>query len=414
MNIQSKKASAVNMLTRVNDLVQPKLKDSERSGLPGWTYFNEEAMELEKEHLFRRCWQLLGHVNDIPEPGDYLTFDIAGERAIAVRGKDGRVRCFHNVCRHRGSRVVADKRGSCKSAIVCPFHGWAYNLDGTLRGAPAPRSLPDLDPETHGLPKLEHEIFHGYVFVRFKSGPQPSVADMLKSYEPLFVLHRAAETVPISRCWEAEMPANWKAVRDVDNEGYHVPIAHPALYDLYGRQYVDELPGGGVSRSVGRFDSVRSKRWSVRHYKTLRPASGKTLGDEAQNWTYIGMFPNLVFVFYPEQIGYYQEWPISVQRTFQRGSFYGLRDDRRDMKLARYLAFRIERETTREDHQLIVWSCEAMKSSAFPGIILSDHEAGVRAYHDQLRSVLPVYGLEQEPPPGMVAKVNEQLSQGAC
>jgi len=401
----------VNILTRAYELVQPTLKDSERSGLPVWTYFNEEAMELEREHLLRRCWQLLGHVSDIPQTGDYVTFDIAGERAIAVRGKDGQIRCFHNVCRHRGSRVVADQRGTCKSAIVCPFHGWAYNLDGTLRGAPAPRSLPELDPEKHGLLRLEQEIFHGFIFVRFKPGPQPSVAEMLNYYEPLFILHRTADTSPLGLGWHAEMPANWKAVRDVDNEGYHVPIAHPALYDLYGRHYVDELPGHGVTRSVGRFDSVKAKRWSVRHYKALRPHASNALGDEANNWTYVGMFPNIVFMLYPEQIGYYQEWPLSVGRTVQRGCLYGLPDDRREMKLARYLALRIERETTREDHQLIVWSCEAMKSSAFPGIILSDHEAGVRAYHDQLRRVIPVYNQEKEPPSGTVAKLNEELSK---
>jgi carnitine monooxygenase subunit len=196
----------------------------------------------------------------------------------------------------------------------------------------------------------------------------------------------------------------------VDNEGYHVPIAHPALYDLYGRHYVDELLACGINRAVGRFDNVKSKRWSVRHYKTIRPPSPQALGDEAENWTYVGMFPNLVFVFYPEQIGYYQEWPLDVQRTLQRGSFYALPDDRREMKLARYLALRIERETAREDHQLIVWSCEAMKSSAFPGIILSDHEAGVRAYHDHLRRVLPVYTQEREPAAGTVAKLNEELA----
>ena len=401
----------MNTLPQANDLVQPSLKDNERSGLPGWTYFNEEAMELEKEHLFRRCWQLLGHVNDIRQTGDYVTFDIAGERAIAVRGKDGQIRCFHNVCRHRGSRVVADHRGTCKSAIVCPFHGWAYNLDGTLRGTPAPRSLPELDPEKHGLLSLEHEIFHGFIFVRFKAGPQPPVAQMLNYYEPLFILHRTADALPLGKGWDAEMAANWKAVRDVDNEGYHVPIAHPALYDLYGRHYVDELPGNGVTRSVGRFDNVRAKRWSVRNYKSIRPPAPKALGDEADNWTYVGMFPNLVFMLYPEQIGYYQEWPLSVGRTVQRGCLYGHPDDRREMKLARYLALRIERETTREDHQLIVWSCEAMKSSAFPGIILSDQEDGVRAYHDQLRGVIPVYNQEKEPPSGTLAKLNEELRQ---
>jgi phenylpropionate dioxygenase-like ring-hydroxylating dioxygenase large terminal subunit len=148
----------------------------------------------------------------------------------------------------------------------------------------------------------------------------------------------------------------------------------------------------------------------VRHYKSIRPASAKSLGDEAENWTYVGMFPNLVFVFYPEQIGYYQEWPLDVERTVQRGSLYALPDERREMKLARYLALRIERETTREDHQLIVWSSEAMKSSAFPGIILSDYEAGVRSYHDHLRRVLPVYAQQREPAAGTIAKLNEELS----
>jgi phenylpropionate dioxygenase-like ring-hydroxylating dioxygenase large terminal subunit len=114
-------------------------------------------------------------------------------------------------------------------------------------------------------------------------------------------------------------------------------------------------------------------------------------------------------MLYPEQIGYYQEWPLNIGRTVQRGCLYGRPDNRREMKLARYLALRIERETTREDHQLIVWSYEAMKSSAFPGIILSDHEAGVREYHDQLRRVIPVFTQENEPPRGTVAKLNEEL-----
>jgi phenylpropionate dioxygenase-like ring-hydroxylating dioxygenase large terminal subunit len=398
-------------LPRVADMVQPRLTDGKRSGLPGWTYFSEEALELEKELLFRRSWQLLGHVSDIPAAGDYVTFDIVGERAIAIRGKDDVVRCFHNVCRHRGSRVVSDRQGSCKSAIVCPFHGWSYNLDGTLRGVPAPRSLPELDPQLHGLPELEHEIFHGFIFIRFKPGPQPAVKKLLSMYEPLFALHRTAETKPLGLFCQAEMQANWKAVRDVDNEGYHVPIAHPGLYDLYGRQYVDELPGQGVTRSVGRFDTVESKLWSVRHYKTIRPAPAEYLGEESANWTYIGMFPNFVFMLYPEQIGYYQEWPLGVDRTLQRGNIYGLPDDRREMRLARYLAMRIDREATREDHQLIVWSCEAMKSSAFAGVILSDLEAGVREYHDQLRRLIPVYHLQKEPLPGTVAKLNDALSR---
>ncbi len=399
-----------------NSLVQPTLKDDERGGLPGWTYFNPELMEIEKEVLFRRHWQLLGHVSDIPHAGDYLTFDLVGERAIAVRGKDGEVRCFHNVCRHRGSRVVADKQGRCKSAIVCPFHGWAYNLDGTLRGAPAPRTLPALDPKVHGLPPIDFEIWQGFIFVRFQKGPQPSVAKLLERWEPIFERYRCADVKPLGLHWEAETRANWKAVRDVDNEGYHVPIAHPALYDLYGRNYLDELPGGGLSRATGRFNPGPGKSWSVRHYRKHRPAPPPSLGEDGEAWVYIGIFPNTVFMLYPEQIGYYQEWPLGIERTVQRGNYYGLSDVRREMKLARYLVNRIDRETTREDTQLIVWSSEAMKSSAFPGIILSDQESGVRYYHDELRQHIPVFSEVAEPAVGTVAATNSRLegrSQGA-
>ncbi len=110
--------------------------------LPAWSYFNTEMLEMEKDLLFRSHWQLVCHVNDLPEPGDFVTLDCVGERALVIRGKDGVLRGFHNLCRHRGSRVVAAEQGNCRNAIVCPFHGWVYNLDGTLRGAAQPEKLP--------------------------------------------------------------------------------------------------------------------------------------------------------------------------------------------------------------------------------------------------------------------------------
>ena len=98
--------------------------DWDRSGLPGWSYHSPALLELEKEHVFRKHWQIVGHISDLPNPGDYLAMDVVGERALVVRGKDGEVRAFHNLCRHRGSRVVAESQGTCKNALVCPFHGW--------------------------------------------------------------------------------------------------------------------------------------------------------------------------------------------------------------------------------------------------------------------------------------------------
>lgn len=390
----------------------PVLQDSERVGLPAWTYFNTELLEIEKQELFRQCWQLVGHVNDVPESGDYLCLDMVGERAIIVRGKDGVVRAFHNVCRHRGSRVVAETKGRCKSALVCPFHGWSFNLDGTLRAVPHPKTFPKLDPKEHGLVPLEHEIWHGFVFVRFAAGSQPSVAELMAPFEKEVAAYRLEEVEPYGETTYDTIPVNWKAVRDVDNEGYHVPIAHPSLQDLYGGRYKDEAISFGVSRSTGLLNEGSGKLWSVAQYKKVLPKAEHLPAEGQRLWLYYGLFPNLVIMLYPDKIGFYQEYPVAVDKTIQRMSYYALPDDRREMQAARYLSARIDRETGREDTQLIVWSWESMQSSGFDGMILSDLEHGVRNYHDTLRSIIPVMKLDEEPGSRMVASNNEAMRNG--
>ena len=157
--------------------------DWDRTGLPAWSFINQEMFDAEKDLLFRRHWQLVCHSNDIPNVGDFITWDLIGERALVLRGKDGKVRAFHNLCRHRGSRVVAEEYGNCRSVILCPFHGWTYNLDGSLRGAAQPKSFPNLDKLEYGLIPLEMDIWHGFVFVRFQPGPQPPLSKFLRKFE---------------------------------------------------------------------------------------------------------------------------------------------------------------------------------------------------------------------------------------
>ena len=273
--------------------------------------------------LFRRSWQLAGHESDLPEPGDYLTLDLVGERALIVRGRDGVVRAFHNVCRHRGSRVVASERGSCRSAIVCPFHGWAYNLDGTLRGAARPQTFPPLDAAAWGLKPIELELWQGFVFVRFKPSPQPSVAAILAPFAAEVAAYRPREMVPASEhAWSEEIGVNWKAVRDVDNEGYHVPKAHPGLFDLYGQNYSDEPFVAGASRSFAPFNDGPGTSWSVRKYKRILPENPSLPASHRHAWVYLGLFPNTVLGLYPNSLMFYQEFPLAAGRTLQRGRSY--------------------------------------------------------------------------------------------
>ena len=384
----------------------------DRGGLPPWTYHNEELTELEKDVLFRRHWQLACHVSDVAEPGEWVAFDMAGERALVVRGTDGRIRAFHNLCRHRGSRVVAGSRGRCDRMITCPFHGWRYNLDGTLRGPAFPDSLPQLDRIEHGLKPVEMDVWMGFVFIRFLPGEQPAVSRMLARHDAEAAPYATDAMVPADdEFWTQEIAVNWKAVRDVDNEGYHVPVAHPALQDLYGANYYDEPLVDGTTRSFGEITGRPGRLWSVRHYKSILPERAGLPPTHRRAWLYIGLFPNTVIAFYPDSALFYQEHPLGVRRTVQRGATYRYRKESRELRLARYLSGRIDRVTGREDSQLVEWTWEAMASSAFDGIVLSDREYLVRSYHDALRATIPVTTLEHAPPAGTLSETNDRMSR---
>jgi phenylpropionate dioxygenase-like ring-hydroxylating dioxygenase large terminal subunit len=275
---------------------------------------------------------------------------------------------------------------------------------------PQARSLPKLDPKEHGLVPVECEIWMGFVFVRFQKGSQPAVAELMAGHAEEVARYQPQGAKPLSPMTSHIMAVNWKSVRDVDNEGYHVPIAHPGLQDLYGNNYRDEFTGFGVSRSVGNFNETNDKLWSVRLYKKVLPKMPKLSDEQQSSWFYYGIFPNIVIMFYPDLIGFYQDIPLSVGRTAQRFGYYALPDGRRETNASRYLAKRIDRDTGAEDTKLIEWSYEAMQSSAYRGTILSDLEHGVSEFHGMLRQFLPVAGLAV--PPANMQEVNGELRSG--
>ena len=386
----------------------------DRAGLPGWSYFSDELFALERDLIFRRHWQCVCHVSDVPDRGDFFTFDIAGERVLVVRGNDGALRAFHNLCRHRGSRVAAGERGCGLKMITCPFHGWTYNLDGSLRGIARRDRFASMTDADWGLKPVEMEIWHGFVFVRFRPGPQGSVASILRRIEPEAALYGPADLLPAADGSGTETSeVNWKSVRDIDNEGYHVAQAHPGLNDLYGHGYFDEPYIDGVARSVAPFNRGPGRRWSVRHYKRILPEPHWLPESHRGLWLYVGMFPNFVFGFYPDSVIFYQEIPVSPVRTVQRSAIYRRAGESRALRLARYLSGRIDRDASMEDRLLTVWSCEATLSSAYDGIVLSDLEYGVRSFHDHLRKLIPALRLDHPPAAGALADVNASLLRRA-
>ena len=266
-----------------------------------------------------------------------------------------------------------------------------------------------MDKHQFALRPVEMEIWHGFVFLRFLPGPQPSVAELMAPFETEAAAYKMADHVPSAGIWTEETPVNWKSVRDVDNEGYHVAMAHPALQELYGFTYEDEPFVDGISRSSGTFTPTKGRRWAVRNYKKLSKPQNHLPDHLHQSWLYYGIFPNTVIAMTPETILFYQEFPQSVGASTLRSGTYRNPSEDRQQRAARYLASRIDRETVDEDIQLTIWSNESMAASAFEGFYLSDLEYGVRSHHDHLRKVLPIYTLEEAPNEYDVVEMNASM-----
>ena len=185
------------------------------------------------DRIFMRHWLYAGHVSELSQPGDYVLFELAGESVIVVRGHDGEIRALVNVCRHRGSRVCWDRRGTAKT-FSCPYHGWVYDLDGGLRGA---RLMPeDFDKSRHGLKRLRLQILHGLMFLNF-SDDAPGLAEAEHALDASLKPFRLAEAkVACSRVYP--IAANWKLSLENYLECYHCAPAHPE----YARSHSLKLP----------------------------------------------------------------------------------------------------------------------------------------------------------------------------
>ncbi len=356
-------------------------------GLPAWIYSDPDFFELEKRTIFRTSWQLVCHVNDVPKPGDYHSFDFLGESVIVVRGDDGQVRSFHNVCRHRASRLLDGPKGSCGRRITCPYHAWTYALDGRLVGVPHRQTFSELDTSKHGLAPLDQEIFMGFVFVRFEPG-LPSVREMAAPYIDEFAAYRMEELVPQGRVTLRPRSVNWKNVADNYSDGMHIPVAHPGLTRLFGPSYGIEAQEW-IDKMWGLLRDAPSRNWSERQYQKLLPAVEHLPQERQRLWTYFKLWPNVAFDIYPDQIDFMQFLPVSPTETMIREIAYVHPDSRREMRAARYLNWRINRQVNLEDKALIERVQAGMASSSYTVGPLSETEVCLRSFARRMRSLIP-------------------------
>jgi phenylpropionate dioxygenase-like ring-hydroxylating dioxygenase large terminal subunit len=365
--------------------------------LPGWLYHDPEFFEAEKAAFLRAAPQVVCHSSDVPRPGDWRSLEYLGESVIVIRGDDGVVRALSNVCRHRGSRIV-DGDGGCAKVLTCPYHAWSYGRDGRLVGVPHRGEYPGLETEKLGLFPVALEECRGFLFVTLEPGA-PSVAEMMAPYENEVAPYRFEDLRAIGRVTLRPRALNWKTIADNYSDGLHIPVGHPGLTRLFGKGYRIEAEKH-VDRMEGDLLDKPSANPSERAYQRLLPRVEHLPETHQRKWLYYKLFPNVAFDIYPDQVDFMQFVPVSSTETVIREISYAVPDDRREMKVARQLNWRINRRVNAEDTELIARVQRGMESWSYVAGPLGTSEVCLRSFATKLRQLIPEARLDSPPPPG--------------
>lgn len=207
-------------------------------------YTDPLVYDLEIERVIARNWIMAGHQSELPEPGDFKVFKLANESAIVVRGSDGELKAFANVCRHRGSLVCLESHGHADE-FTCPYHGWMYDIDGNLTAARS--TVSDFDRSEYGLNKVALEVIGGLIFVCFSDNPPGVESARREMAEPMGMFD--FENLKVAAYKEYDIPANWKLAVENYAECYHCATSHPE-YALMHTLMVDHRRRGYLQENM--------------------------------------------------------------------------------------------------------------------------------------------------------------------
>jgi len=364
--------------------------------LPAWVYNNADMTRLELERIVLPSWQIVCHVNSIPRSGDYVTLDVGADSVLVLRDRDGGIRAFHNVCRHRGARLL-DGSGSCSSTITCPYHGWTYRQDGGLIGTPMRESFAGLDRSKHGLRPMRVDSAFGFVFVCLTGDPPPVSKIWGRLGEELAV-YRFEDMVPLGPISVDVWPVDWKIAMDNYLESYHVPIGHPGLFRMFSPDYDDQASVPGVARGVSWLRDTESSNWSERMYQRLIGRAATQL-PEAQRrcWRFYSMLPNLGIDVFPDQMDFFQVLPDVPGRCIVRSGLFGLPNASAEMRAVRFLGNRINTQVNNEDKWLCTRVQRGLGSRSYEPGPLSTLESWMFEFHNLLRERIPEARLPSAP-----------------
>lgn len=360
------------------------------STLPGKYYTDPDIFAAEQEKVFEQMWFCAVRSADLPNPGDFKTVDIGRESVLVSRARDGSIRAFLNVCRHRGARLCTDESGSVKRAFQCPYHAWTYGLDGKLIAAPNLTSMPDIDRVEYGLTNVHVREWLGYTWISLAAQPasfedtvQHAVTERLGALSAIDGYEIA--DLDVGRRIRYEVKANWKLIIENFMECYHCATIHPELTEVlpefadgyaaqyyvgHGAEFGTEISGFTVDGSEG-FEKLGgiSEDQDRRYYAiTIRPQ----------------VFINLV----PDHVIIHRMYPMAPDHTIVECDWLYAKSvvaEGRDVSRSVELFHRVNEQ----DFDACERCQPAMSSRAYAnGGVLVPSEHHIGEFHEWLQRVL--------------------------
>ena len=271
------------------------------SNLPSWCYTSQVFYQREVDKIFNHGWHFVGREDELPNPGDFLTYDGIGGPAMIIRNETGQINAFFNTCRHRGMRLL-EGSGSIKH-IVCPYHSWVYSCEGTLVRTPGMKGVHNFEKESYGLLPLKLDSWGGFLFIRY-SDDGPELKDWLGDM-PDFFRNYSPQLLRCVRRKSFDVQCNWKLLIENALETYHTGTVHQSTL---GRQQSHPKATAGEWSCL--FVYVDGKKTlSILPNSTQTLPINPDLSKEQQRGTFFtNIYPCTQFVFAPDSM-----WWLAIQ-----------------------------------------------------------------------------------------------------
>ena len=334
--------------------------------IPSRWYTDPQMADLERSAVFRPAWQVAGHVSQVAEAGQTLRATVAGEPVVVVRGADGALRAFYNVCRHRGGPLVTEDHATCRM-LQCQYHGWTYTLDGRLRGVPRFGRTELFDRNDHALVPVGVAVGQDLVWVSVAPDTAPDLAETLADVADR-VPPQALAGLRFHARVTYDVACDWKVYVDNYLEGYHLPLVHPELCKTL---------------DVGAYVTETFGRTSLQHSPIRARDDGSVYGEgDAFYWF---VFPNTMLNVLPGRLQTNVVLPDGPGRC--RVLFDFFYDDASDESVAADLAF--SDAVQQEDIAICEHVQRGLASRGYDrGRFSVDAEAGVHHFQALLKGAL--------------------------